>query len=297
MAKYSIKDLEKISGVKAHTIRMWERRYKIIEPGRTDTNIRYYSDADLKRLLNISILNQNGIKISLIADLDDHQLKSRVLDLSLDSRYSNVQIETLVISMLEMDEKKFVNSLSGSIIKYGFEETVETILFPFLERIGILWQAGTISPAQEHFMSNLIRQKLIVAIDNEMQTSSENGPRIIFFLPEKEMHEIGLLFYSLIARKEGAEVIYLGQSVPMIDLELVNQLRSCDAFFTSLISSIKKDEVDKLLNGYKKMFNDIPFFITGLQIKELKPNLPDSFTEISSVKSFKQALKLLKFQE
>lgn len=297
MAKYSIKDLEKISGVKAHTIRMWERRYKIIEPGRTDTNIRYYSDADLKRLLNISILNQNGIKISLIADLDDHQLKSRVLDLSLDSRYSNVQIETLVISMLEMDEKKFVNSLSGSIIKYGFEETVETILFPFLERIGILWQAGTITPAQEHFMSNLIRQKIIVAIDNEMQNSTYNGPRIIFFLPEKEMHEIGLLFYSLIARKEGAEVIYLGQSVPMSDLELVNQLRPCDAFFTSLIASIKKEEVDKLLNGYKRMFNDIPFFITGLQIRELKPVLPDLFNEISSVRSFKQALKLLRYQD
>ena len=276
---------------------MWERRYKIVEPGRTDTNIRYYSDADLRRLLNISILNQNGIKISQIADLDEQQLKSRVLDLSLDSRYSNVQIETLVISMLEMDEKKFVNSLSGSIIKYGFEETVETILFPFLERIGILWQAGTILPAQEHFMSNLIRQKLIVAIDGEMQNSSYNGSRIIFFLPEKEMHEIGLLFYSLIARKEGVDVVYLGQSVPMGDLEVVNRIRPCDAFFTSIISSINKDDVDKLLTGYKEMFNDIPFFITGLQIRELKPNLPDTFSEISSVKTFKKALKLLRYQD
>lgn len=297
MARYSIKDLEKISGVKAHTIRMWERRYGIVEPGRTDTNIRFYSDADLKRLLNISILNQNGIKISQIAGLDDVQIRNRVLDLSLDNRYSSVQIESLLISMLELDEKKFFNSLSGSIIKHGFEDTVETILFPFLERIGVLWMAGTINPAQEHFMSNLIRQKLIVAIDNEMQASSFNGPRVVFFLPEKELHEIGLLFYSLIARKEGADVIYLGQSVPMNDLELINKLRPTDAFFTSIISLGKKEDIENMLRGYRKLFKEIPFFVTGLQIKELKPTLPDMFTEISSVRSFKQALRLLKFQE
>lgn len=297
MARYSIKDLEKISGIKAHTIRMWERRYKIVKPGRTDTNIRYYSDADLKRLLNISILNQNGIKISHIAGLDDNQIRNRVLDLSLDNRYSNVQIESLMISMLELDEKKFANSLSSSIIKYGFEDTVETILFPFLERIGVLWQAGTINPAQEHFMSNLIRQKLIVSIDNEMQNSTGNGPRIVFFLPERELHDIGLLFYSLIARKEGAEVIYLGQSVPASDLSLVNKLRPADAFFTSFISSMKNDDLERLLMTYKEMFANIPFFVTGLQIRELKPKLPELFTEVFSVKSFKQSLSLLKYQE
>lgn len=297
MARYSIKDLEKISGIKAHTIRMWERRYKIVKPGRTDTNIRYYSDADLKRLLNISILNQNGIKISHIAGLDDNQIRNRVLDLSLDNRYSNVQIESLMISMLELDEKKFANSLSASIIKYGFEDTVETILFPFLERIGVLWQAGTINPAQEHFMSNLIRQKLIVSIDNEMQNSTGNGPRIVFFLPERELHDIGLLFYSLIARKEGAEVIYLGQSVPANDLSLVNKLRPADAFFTSFISSMKNDDLERLLMTYKEMFANTPFFVTGLQIRELKPKLPELFTEVFSVKSFKQSLSLLKYQE
>ena len=297
MARYSIKDLEKITGIKAHTIRMWERRYKIIEPGRTDTNIRYYSDTDLKRLLNISILNQHGIKISHIADLDDNQIKNRVLDLSLDNRYSSVQVENLVISMLELDEKKFINALSNCIIKHGFEDTVETILFPFLERIGILWQAGTINPAQEHFISNLIRQKLFVAIDNEMQNSLASGPRIVFFLPEKEQHEIGLLFYSLVARKEGLEVIYLGPAVPTSDLYLINKLRPTDAFFTSFISSLMKEEIEQTLVKLKELFPNTPFFITGLQIKELRPKLPDLFTEVFSLKSFKQSLQLLKFQE
>lgn len=294
MARYSIKDLEKISGIKAHTIRMWERRYNIIEPKRTDTNIRYYSDTDLKCLLNISILNQNGIKISHIASLNDQQIKSRVLDLSLNNRYSNVQIENLMISMFELDEMKFTNALTGSIIKHGFEDTVESILFPFLERIGILWQAGTVNPAQEHFMSNLIRQKLMVAIDNEMQSSLVNNLRIVFFLPEKELHEIGLLFYSLIARKEGMEVIYLGQSVPMNDLYLINKLRPTDAFFTAFINLCKREEIETMMLGYKKIFTDIPFFVSGIQVRELKPSFPDLFYSIHSINSFKEALKLLK---
>lgn len=294
MARYSIKDLEKISGIKAHTIRMWERRYNIIEPKRTDTNIRYYSDTDLKCLLNISILNQNGIKISHIASLNDQQIKSRVLDLSLNNRYSNVQIENLMISMFELDEMKFTNALTGSIIKHGFEDTVESILFPFLERVGVLWQAGTVNPAQEHFMSNLIRQKLMVAIDNEMQNSQVNNPRIVFFLPEKELHEIGLLFYSLIARKEGMEVIYLGQSVPMNDLYLINKLRPTDAFFTAFINLCKREEIENMMLGYKKIFTDIPFFVSGIQVMDLKPSLPDLFYSIHSINSFKEALKLLK---
>ncbi len=297
MATYSIKDLERISGIKAHTIRMWERRYQIIKPGRTDTNIRYYSDSDLKRLLNISILNQNGIKISQIAGLDDHHIKNRVLDLALDSRYSTVHIEGLIISMLELDEKKFSNTLSGAIIKYGFEETVESVLFPFLEHIGMLWQAGSINPAQEHFISNLIRQKLFVAIDHEMLKNNSRGPNIIFFLNEFEMHEIGLLFYSLIARKEGADVIYLGQGVPMEDLILINKLKPADAFFSAFVSSTKKEDIEKTLKGFKENFDNVTFFISGFQIKELNPVMPDMFVSVESVKQFKQAIRLLKFQD
>lgn len=297
MAIYSIKDLEKISGIKAHTIRIWERRYGLIHPRRTATNIRYYTDADLKKLLNISILNQNGFKISKIANLDEHQLRDRVLDLCLDARSNNVQIESLMVSMLELDEHKFLNVLSGTIIKFGFEETVEQVLFPFLERIGMLWQAGTINPAQEHFISNLVRQKLIVAIDNEMQNMTVNGPRIIFFLPEEELHEVGLLFFNFIARKEGLDVVYLGMSVPLADLKLVHQVRPADAFFTSFVSAREKNELERELQQLRNYFPQTPFFISGLQIKEQRPALPDDFTVISSVKTFKERIKLLKYTE
>jgi MerR family transcriptional regulator, light-induced transcriptional regulator len=297
MGKYSIKDLEKISGIKAHTIRMWERRYKLIEPQRTDTNIRYYSDCDLKRLLNISILNHNGIKISHIAGFSDAEIKNRVLDLSIDGRSSNVQIENLMVAMLELDETKFLNALSGAIIKFGFETSVEIILFPFLERIGVLWQAGTINPAQEHFMSNLIRQKLYVAIDNEMQSPVHNGPRIVLFLAEHEQHEIPLLFFNLIARKEGLEVIYLGSGVPMSDLQLIHRLRPADLFMTSFISAIDKETLEKLLIQYSELFPGVPFWLSGYQVRESQPTLPEGFAVIPQIKAFKEAVRLLKYAE
>lgn len=296
MGKYSIKDLEKISGIKAHTIRMWERRYGLIEPQRTETNIRFYSDCDLKRLLNVSILNHNGIKISHIAGLTDAEIKNRVLDLSIDGRSSSVQIESLMVAMLELDETKFLNGLSSSIIKQGFEVSVETVLFPFLERIGVLWQAGTINPAQEHFISNLIRQKLFVAIDNEMQSPVQNGPRIIMFLSEHEQHEIGLLFYNLLARKEGMNVVYLGAGVPLEDLSLVHRLRPADVFMTSFITAMDKQEMEDLLREYHKRFPDIPFYLSGLQMELLQPELPEGFTVVNKVRVFKERLRLLKYE-
>lgn len=296
MGKYSIKDLEKISGIKAHTIRMWERRYGLIEPQRTETNIRFYSDCDLKRLLNVSILNHNGIRISHIAGLTDAEIKNRVLDLSIDGRSSSVQIESLMVAMLELDETKFLNGLSSSIIKLGFEVSVETVLFPFLERIGVLWQAGTINPAQEHFISNLIRQKLFVAIDNEMQSPVQNGPRIIMFLSEHEQHEIGLLFYNLLARKEGMNVVYLGAGVPLEDLSLVHRLRPADVFMTSFITAMDKQEMEDLLREYHKRFPDIPFYLSGLQMELLQPELPEGFTVVNKVRVFKERLRLLKYE-
>jgi DNA-binding transcriptional MerR regulator len=292
MAEYSIKDLEKISGIKAHTIRIWERRYKIVEPSRSETNIRKYNDLDLKRILNVSILNQNGFKISKIAKLDNKELKERVLDLCLDTCNVNVQIESLVVAMLELNEAKFNNVLTHSIIKRGFENTVEEILFPFLDRIGVLWQAGSILPAQEHFISNLIRQKLIVAIDNEMGTI-KSGKQITFFLAEDELHEIGLLFYSLLARKEGYNVIYLGMSLPFSDLKVVNEIQKADAFFTSFVSPPSKDELNTILATYKEEFPDTPFYLTGLQVKQYASGIPENFHMISSAQDFKKALQLL----
>ena len=153
MSTYSIKDLEQISGIKAHTIRIWEKRYNIVSPLRTNTNIRFYTDGDLKRLLNVSILNRNGFKISNIVRLSKEEILRSVMETSISYMNFESQIENLVIAMIDMDEIKFEKTLSNSILKLGFEETVSNIIFPFLEKTGILWQIGTINPAQEHFIS------------------------------------------------------------------------------------------------------------------------------------------------
>ncbi|MDG5800738.1 MerR family transcriptional regulator [Marinilabiliaceae bacterium ANBcel2] len=276
MARYSIKDLERITGIKAHTIRMWERRYDLIKPKRTSTNIRYYTDCNLKRLLNIAILNHNGIKISHIAKMNDDELCERVLELSINGRNCSVHIESLMVAMLELDQVKFSGIMSNTILKCGLECCVETILFPFLERVGLLWQAGSINPAQEHFMSNLIRQKLFSAIDNEMQNHiyDSKGPCVTMFLPEDEYHEIGLLFFNLIARKEGADVVYLGSSVPFENLELVNKIKPADLFVFSFVSSVSEDNMSAYINSLKSKFPLTPIVVTGSRLRELNMVLP-----------------------
>lgn len=294
MGRYLIRDLEKISGIKAHTIRMWERRYNLIEPSRTKTNIRYYSDRDLKLLLNISILNNNGVKISHIASLSDEDIKSRVLWLTGNDNEKEVQQQQLLVAMIELDERRFNEIFSAHVLKFGFVDALERVIFPLLDKIGVLWQAGSISPAHEHFISSLIRQKIFSHLDNQVQKCPNNGCRIIMFLPEHELHEIGLLFYNLVAREMGFDVVYLGASVPATDLLLVNQARPCHCLMTAFVSALSRESIETLARSYRDMFPGVPVFVTGLQIKKLKPHLPSGFTVVSSAKSFREALDILK---
>ena len=237
MSTYSIKDLEKLSGIKAHTIRMWEQRYHLIEPQRTNTNIRYYSDDDLVKLMNASLLNQSGYKISKIAELDNNQVKELILKLNNEEPSLTTQSSNLVKALLEVDEIQFNKVFETAVENMGFESTMEKLLFPFFEMIGNLWLAGTIIPAQEHFITNLIRQKLIVAIDKERIKEAQSRPRILFYLPEGEFHEIGMLYYNYLARRLNFEVIYLGTSVPFRDIIRMDDIRPFQIVFTSFVIS------------------------------------------------------------
>ena len=172
--------------------------------------------------------------------MSDDEIRSRVLDISLDSRLTNVQVENMMLSVLELDEIKFSNALRTAILKYGFESTVETVLLPFLERVTILWQAGTVRTVQGYFINSLVRQKLFVAIDNEMQNGPKQGPRICIFLPEFEKMEIEPLMYNLIARKEGLEVIY-GMPISGDDLCALNRLKPCDIYDFILFTCIQRE--------------------------------------------------------
>ncbi len=290
MSTYSIKDLEKLSGIKAHTIRIWEQRYRVIKPQRTDTNIRYYSDDDLVRLMNISVLNQNGYKISKISKLNDGQIKEVMLQLNNEVPSLSTQEESLVMAMIEVDERHFNQVFEKSISNLGFEATIEQLLFPFLERIGVLWLAGTINPAQEHFITNLIRQKLIAAIDHEGVKTEGAHPRILFYLPEGEFHEIGLLYYNYLARKAEFEVLYLGSSVPFRDIIRIDEIRTVQLIFTTFVTSPGIGVLTEKIKKLKKAFPDKAVLVSGWQIKQEQPRLPENFLKIASSTDFKKAL-------
>jgi len=290
MSRYSIKDLEQITGVKAHTIRVWERRYGIIQPKRTQTNIRFYSDDDLKRLLNISMLNASGIKISHLAKLESIDLEAKVIELTRSNKLEDASISKLILATVNFDEDLFESILSRSLLEKGMEETISQVLFPFFQQVGVLWQVGSINPAQEHFISNLIRQKLFAAIDSVSGSSNEDAKRIIFFLREGEFHEISILFYNYIAKRNGMRTLYLGQDLPFKDLDRVIEDYHAHALVTSFINSEKGDGVNDYLNRLDVNFAPMKIFVTGLQLRQKNISIPSGLTVFSSVSQFKELL-------
>lgn len=264
MSNYSIKDLEQLSGIKAHTLRIWEQRYNLLSPKRTDTNIRYYDDYDLKLILNVALLNDNGYKISKIASMDEETLRDEVMKLSERSFAYNDQIHALTLSMIEMDEERFEKILNSNIKKLGFEQTMMNIIYPFMGKIGVLWQTGAINPGQEHFISNLVRQKLIVAIDG--QTTKSSGKKFVLFLPDSELHEISLLFAYYLIKSKGHKVLYLGQSTPKEDLNFVCQAHQPDYILTVLTTAPILEEVESYVNSLADRFTNSKILVTGHQV-------------------------------
>jgi len=284
MAKYSIRELEKLSGIKAHTIRIWEKRHKIIAPSRTATNIRFYSDEDLKKIINVSLLNNSGIKISKIADMSPDDMNRRILQLSEFNNDAQVHIDQLVMAMIDMEEELFEKILNNLMLRYGFERSVTEIVYPFLEKIGILWQTHNITPAHEHFISNLIRQKIVVAIDG-LPLPPKSAKKILLFLPEGEMHELGLLFYHFLTRKAGYRTYYLGQNVPHQDLISVYCTHQPDILLSS-ITSVTDSPVEDYLRRLSTDFQDTQILVSGLQTQRFKGE------KIANVQTFSTAAEL-----
>lgn len=274
MANYSIRDLERLTGIKAHTIRIWEKRYGLIEPGRTSSNIRAYCDAELKKLLNISILNRNGFKISKIVNLSSEEIATNVKKITEYSADTESTIENLAMSMIDMDEHKFEKILNRSIIQHGFEDTVTGIIIPFFVRTGVMWQTGVINPAQEHFVSHLTRQKMMVATDSQITGESDNSMTFTLFLPEGEVHEFGLLFANYMLRKRGHRVVYLGQNVPLSDLAEVDKIKPSDYMLTSLITSRTDSDIFDYLNQLTSMFPEKRIYVAGRHLEKFSGSLP-----------------------
>lgn len=281
LSTYSIKDLEKLSGIKAHTLRIWEQRYGVLKPQRTESNIRYYSNEDLKKILNINILNNHGIKISKIIKLSDKEISQKVIELSQVNTAIDTQIDALMLAMIELDELRFEQVVTSSIVQNGFENTISKIIFPFLKKIGVMWQTGAVNPAQEHFISNLIRQKVIVGIDRLPYPTSKTAPRYMFFLPEGELHELSLLLYCYMAKARGAHTIYLGQSVPLDDIQKVFNVRK-PQFVVSVFTFSFQIETEDYIKQLSKVLSESTILLSGFQLMEYKKKLP------SNIKIFKE---------
>ena len=216
--QFSIKDLEHFTGVKSHTIRVWEQRYNLLVPKRTATNIRYYSGDDLKKLLNVSYLMYHGMKISKIADLGDQALIDKVNEVQIEEGGLSAVFSRLKLSMLNYDEALFNEIVREHSNEYGLEKTVLEVFLPFLSQIGVLWLTNSICPAQEHFISHLMRQVLNSAVDSLQDDLKSDAPIAVLYLPEREIHDISLLFIHFLCRKYQIRSVFLGASVPFSDL-------------------------------------------------------------------------------
>lgn len=280
--KYSISDIESLTGIKAHTIRAWETRYNLVPPKRTPTNIRYYSEEDLKMLLNIVKLNENGYKISRIAKLNKEEMLNLVVQLNSSWENESVQLLNLSKATLQYNEKAFSTILSRCIKAMGLIKTMDTVLFPFMKRIGMLWQSGTIDPSQEHFAANLIRDQLIVEIDKVKRPVIEKPLRFILFLPEGETHETGLLFARYLLKICGHDSLYLGSEIPYEDIKKVALSYQPDYMFIVLTSLNLGKNINKII-GKVMDHVEVPVLAGGSLISEFDVLINDRLTPLKNV--------------
>lgn len=266
MAVYSIKDLEKLSGIKAHTIRIWEQRYGIVHPKRTKTNIRYYEDDDLKLVLNIALLNKNGIKISKISKMSKNEVAEKVAAISEINFEYDTQLDALTISMIEMDEYKFDRIITTNIQQLGFERTMLEVIYPFLEKLSLLWLTGSINPAQENFMSYLIRQKLIVAINSLPLPAGKALKKMVIYLPEGEKQELSMLFMHYLVKSRKHHVIYIGQDMSLADLKDTYEIHRPDYIFTMISETFTREPVQRYIDKLAATFPEAQILLSGYQV-------------------------------
>jgi methanogenic corrinoid protein MtbC1 len=296
MSVYTIKQLELVSGIKAHTIRMWEKRYGIFSPNRTKTNIRRYTDLDVQLILNVSLLTKNGYRISKVAKKSLKEISGLVLQIiAQKTPPEKNNLEPLVKAMLSFNQTDFRHYINKSINEFGLEKTFEDIFTPLLHRIGNLWQTGMIDSVHEHFVSNIIKHTIIHQTELLKEPKSK-APLIIYFLPEGEFHEIGLLFYTYIGKKLGYCPLYLGQSTPAGDVIKMVKSYKPAILFTSVSTSINNSNHFDFLKNLSKSAAGSHLFVTGHLVNKDKNSIPKNIHVVSSVDLFKTKLASLKLK-
>lgn len=287
---FSIKDLENLTGIKAHTIRIWEKRYNLLSPNRSETNIRNYSILSFQKLLNISYLNNNGLKISKIASLKEEEIPIKVREIASRAKVEDHAINAFKMAMINFDQVLFYNTYNNLIENKTFNDVFYTVFLPLLNEIGLLWQTNTITPAHEHFLSVHIKQKILLNI--ERLQSLEPKPvskTYVLFLPDHEIHDIGLLFVNYQLRSKGCHTIFLGESLP------INSLLDLHGFFNEItfISYFTvQPETDSMMS-YIENFNDLllkkdnsKLMLLGPKLAEIKGvKLPEKVSTFTSIEN------------
>ena len=253
---FSIKDLENLSGIKAHTIRIWEKRYNLLSPERTQTNIRLYSLLSLQKLLNITLLYENGLKISKIAQLKNEEIPLKVREIIDEKSIKNNMMNAFKLSMINFDQRLFYNTYNKLVVDLSFREIFKEYFIPLLQELGYLWQSNTISTTHEHFITNLVKQKVYTNTEKVHRSEYVNNKSFVLFLPENEIHELGILYLNYELNLRGYKSIFLGQSVPIENLEPLIASNEFVEFIAYVTVEPSKEKIDKYLQKFKKKILD-----------------------------------------
>ncbi|WP_343488398.1 MerR family transcriptional regulator [Allomuricauda sp. d1] len=284
---FSIRDMENLSGIKAHTIRIWEKRYDLFQPERTTTNIRTYSLSSLQKLLNITLLYNNGYKISKIAKIQENEIPEIVKNLTIEKNENDSAINAFKLSMVNFDQSLFTRTYDSLLNKKSFREIFYEVFIPLLTELGLLWQTDTISPSHEHFITNLIKQKIYSETEKLQYDVPRKDAVFALFLPENEIHELGLLYINYEIVRSGYKSIYLGQTMPIESLNDLVKYYNAVNFISYFTVSPTKEKIEKYIHEFSTILNESPnsrLWLLGRQIQHISQDiLPNTIKTFSSI--------------
>jgi DNA-binding transcriptional MerR regulator len=289
-SQFSIKDLENLTGIKAHTIRIWEKRYNLLEPKRTDTNIRYYDLPDFQKLLNVSYLNSNGYKISKISTIGEDKIQELVREIASKNDVDTHAINTLKLAMLNFDQTLFYNTYESLLKEKSFRSIFYDVFIPMLSSMGMLWQTDTITPAHEHFITTLIRQKIIASTER-IQSKQVNSSKqtFVLYLPDNEIHELGLMFINHEIVSNGYHSIFLGSSVPLESLTDLQNYYEDIIFVSYFTVKPEKEHIHKYMSTFNSVLlepSNSKFWVLGQMLSHLDlDDLPEGVKPFTSIKA------------
>lgn len=285
---YSIKDLENFTQIKAHTIRIWEQRYELLTPNRTKTNIRYYDEADLKKILNIKLLNQDGLKISKIASLNEEQIIERAKTIILgEQENKQSQFNELILWILEFDEQNISNFLKTKLKESSVFEIYENTILPLLHKIGELWQVNTVEVIHEHFFSNLFRSFMLTQIEL-LDVLPDKDKRAMLFLHQDEEHEFSLLLYYYLLKKNGYRCCYFGQKVPLKDLKKVSWQLKPNLIVSTFVAQLNEKEFSEIQSHLLQLHPKAEIIVSGNQLHYFEDSISNKITYIKNLNQLKK---------